>query len=199
MSSGEEKCWQILSTLDPQDVCKRAIAEYHSIESVYTLNSFGMKISISLKKRNIFSSAPHSETLIKKLGYFSRLAFLRYLTDAKDIPLSEKLTKPSDLKGGHIFFRGTHTLPLQRVADVYERDIKSFYDKAKQFDAERLNYGDCSVRLFPLPRIPVVLILWSADDEFPTRLDLLLDTSCEHHLPLDIIWSIAMMSLLIML
>ncbi|MBI3593004.1 MAG: DUF3786 domain-containing protein, partial [Nitrospirae bacterium] len=46
---------------------------------------------------------------------------------------------------------------------------------------------------------PVALILWAADEEFPSRVDLLFDSTCELQLPLDIIWSIAMMSLLLML
>ncbi|TAL23845.1 MAG: DUF3786 domain-containing protein, partial [Nitrospirae bacterium] len=62
-----------------------------------------------------------------------------------------------------------------------------------------LNYGDAAVELLPLPRIPVTLILWFSDDEFPARADLLFDATCERHLPLDIVWSIAMLSALVML
>jgi hypothetical protein len=50
-----------------------------------------------------------------------------------------------------------------------------------------------------MPRIPVIMILRLGDEEFPPRVDLLLDSTCELHLPLDIIWSIAMMSALVML
>ncbi len=47
--------------------------------------------------------------------------------------------------------------------------------------------------------MPVTLILWLGDEEFPPRADLLLDSSCEIHLPLDIIWSVAMLTVLMML
>ncbi len=50
-----------------------------------------------------------------------------------------------------------------------------------------------------MPKIPVTLILWLQDEEFPARADLLFDSSCELHVPIDIIWSIAMMSTLVML
>jgi hypothetical protein len=43
------------------------------------------------------------------------------------------------------------------------------------------------------------VILWLADEEFPPRIDILFDSTCELQLPLDIIWSIAMMSLLMLL
>ena len=59
-----------------------------------------------------------------------------------------------------------------------------------------LPFGDASLKLMPLPRVPVAVILWAADDEFPGRADLLLDSACELHMPADVIWSMAMLSVL---
>jgi len=57
-----------------------------------------------------------------------------------------------------------------------------------------------SLRLFPLPRVPVTLVLWLRDEEFPPRMDLLFDSTCDLQISLsDIIWSIAMMFCLVML
>jgi len=49
-----------------------------------------------------------------------------------------------------------------------------------------------------MPGFPVVLILWIQDDEFPARADLLLDAICPQQAPIDIIWSISMLSVLAM-
>jgi hypothetical protein len=62
-----------------------------------------------------------------------------------------------------------------------------------------VQYGDAAFVLLPFPRIPVTVILWTADEEFAARVDLLLDASCELQVPIDIIWNISMMSLLILL
>ena len=199
MSSGEKQCWETLAKLNPEEVCKSAQAVYDNASSFYTLKSFGMDIHISPREEKIFSHAPGSQVILERLAYFSRLAILRYLTDAKDIPLSEELIKPVNLKGGQLFFRGTHVLPCDAIAKKYGNTVEGFFTKGAELGGERLKYGDASIRLFPLPKIPVVLILWRADDEFPARLDLLFDSTCEIQLPIDIIWSIAMMSLLIMM
>ena len=61
------------------------------------------------------------------------------------------------------------------------------------------DYGDASLRLFPFPRVSVTIIVWKGDKEFASRADLLLDSTCELHLPVDIVWSTAMMSVLVML
>jgi hypothetical protein len=50
-----------------------------------------------------------------------------------------------------------------------------------------------------MPRIPLTVILWLGDEEFPSRADLLFDSSAALHVPLDINWSLAMMSLIALL
>jgi hypothetical protein len=199
MSSGEEKGWETLARLDPKDVCGTARADFDTDSGIYPLRSFSRNISVFPGDRSIFSQNGEGDVILQTLGYFSRLSILWYLVGAKQIPLSGKLIKPGDLKGGQLFFRGTHILPLQGLAEKYCTDVKSLYLKAQDLGSERIEYGDASIKLLPLPRVPVVLILWKGDDEFPARADLLLDSTCEFHLPLDIIWSVAMMSVLIMM
>jgi hypothetical protein len=199
MSSGIPKGWEMLIEREPPSICKKALAGFDETAGLYILKSFGMDILISLRHKTISGTAPESTILLQRLGYFSQPAILWYLMSAKDIPLAGQLIKPVNLKGGQLFFRGTHELPLNKIAERYCHDTSEFLARGKRLGAEVLQYGDASVRLFPLPRVPVIILLWEADDEFPARADLLFDASCEHHLPLDMIWSTAMMSLLLML
>jgi hypothetical protein len=61
-----------------------------------------------------------------------------------------------------------------------------------------MNLGDASLELHPFPRVPAVLVLWLKDEEFPARADLLFDSTCILQVPIDILWSIAMMTVLVM-
>lgn len=90
-------------------------------------------------------------------------------------------------------------LPLENLAKKYGETKEAFMQRGKELCAEAQNYGDASIRLSPMPRIPIILILWLQDDEFPPRADLLLDSTCGYQLPLDIIWSLAMLSVLVMM
>ena len=62
-----------------------------------------------------------------------------------------------------------------------------------------MNYGDASIRLPAFPKVPVYIILFKSDGEFSVRSDLLFDSTCSLQLPEDILWSIAMMGVMIML
>ncbi|MCL4491807.1 MAG: DUF3786 domain-containing protein [Nitrospirae bacterium] len=198
MYAGEEKAWEILSGLSPAAVCRESGLLFDESSGLYIMRSFSMDFSISPRDRTISGNAPESPVLLNRLGYFFKLSVPWYAISAKDIPLTGKLVKPVGLKGGQLFFRGTHVLPLDRLALKYGNDVDGFIKRAGDFGGEAIDYGDASFRFHPLPRVPLVLILWAADEEFPARADILFDSTCEFHLPLDIIWSVAMMSILIM-
>jgi hypothetical protein len=199
LSSGEEKAWDMLSKLDPPAVCRNTFARFDLSRGYYLIRSFCNDFCVIPAQKLMKSNSSEGETILKKYGYFFSHSCLWYLVHAKDLPLSGRLIKPSDIKGGGMFFRGSHVLPLDNLAKKYGDDKQAFLQRGKDLCAKVQHYGDASIQLLPLPRIPVTIILWGKDDEFPARADLLFDSTCELQLPLDIIWSIAMLSVLVMM
>jgi uncharacterized protein DUF3786 len=195
---GEDKAWEILAALEPGEVCRAASVSYDVATCQYTVRSFGMDFAVLLKDRTIMSSAPGSEVLLKRLSYFFRLSVLWYLVHAKNISCTGRPVSLEEVKGGDIFTRGSHVLPLDGIAKKYAANREGFVEKGKSLGAELVKNGDVSLRFFPLPRIPAILTLWLEDEEFPARVDITFDSTCELQLPTDMIWSIAMMSVLVM-
>jgi len=196
---GEDKAWEILALLKPEDVCKAAAVTYAATAATYTLSSFGKDFAVSVKDRTITGASPGSEVLLTRLSYFFRLSVLWYLVNAKDIACTGRPVKLEHLKGGDFFTRGSHVLPLDAIANKYGKNKEAFIEKGAMFDGQTVKNGDAALRFSPLPRIPATLTLWLEDDEFPARADVLFDSTCELQIPLDIIWSVAMMTVLVML
>jgi len=198
-SSGEEKAWEILRGLDPSAVIANGKVSYDQAGGVYRVKSFGSDFLVDPKERIIRSSDEPGESILRKFGYFAVHSCLWYLVHAKGIPLTGRLVRPSDLNGGDLFFRGSHTLPLESLSGRYGQDSGTFLRKGSEFGGEPGDYGDASVRLFSLPRIPVTIVLWLEDEEFPARADLMFDSSAGLQLPIDVLWSLAMLSIMVML
>src|SRR5271169_5246861 len=196
---GEDKAWKILASMNPDEVCQSAIVSYDAASQTYHLRAFDMEFTVTVKERMILSADPESGILLQRLAYFFRLSVLWYLVNAKDIACTGRLVKLQNIKGGDIFTKGSHVLPLEPVASKYGRDKAGFIEKGKRFGGVQANLGDAALRFHPLPRIPVILQLWLEDEEFPARADFFFDSTCDMQLPTDVIWSIAMMSVLIML
>jgi len=195
---GEDKAWDMLMAMNPASICKAAAVSYDAASLTYRVRSFGMDFIISVRERTILSSVPGSEVLLGKLGYFFRISVLWYLVSAKDIACTSRPVKLEQIRGGDIFTRGSHVLPLDSVAARFGKDRKGFIEKGEKLGGQSMQRGDASLLLWPLPKIPVFLTLWLEDEEFPARADLLFDSTCELQLPTDIIWSIAMLSVLVM-
>jgi hypothetical protein len=196
---GEAKAWEILAGLRPNDVCSGARAAYDEAARAYTIKAFGIDFTVALDARTITSKDPKAGLFLERYKDFFRLAVLWYMTSAKDIPATGRLIRPLDVKGGQRFFSGTHVLPLDRIEERFGRDKVAFIEQGLKFGAEIARYGDAAVRLYPLPRVPVTIILWLQDEEYPSRVTLFFDSTVDFQLSLsDIVWSVSMMATLVM-
>jgi hypothetical protein len=195
---GEARAWELLAGCDPRVVTERAAVKWSSERGAYTLAVFGLPVVVDPVARTMTASGAEGEWILTKAAYFSRLSILHYLVGVRSVPPAGRLVKPAELKAGQ-FFQGSHELPLERIAARFRTDKEGFVRQAIGFGGELQSYGDAAAELRPLPRVPVTLILWEEDEEFPARCDLLFDASCEQQLPTDILWSVAMMCGLAML
>jgi hypothetical protein len=196
---GEAKAWETLAGLRPRDVCSGAAATYDEASRAYTIKAFGIDFTLSLDSKTITSEDPKSRLFLERYKDFFKLAVLWYMTSAKDIPASGRLIRPLDVKGGQRFFSGTHVLPLDRIEARFAVDKKAFIERGLRFGSEIAPYGDAAVRLYPLPRVPVTIILWLQDEEYPARVGLFFDSTVDFQLSLsDIVWSVAAMTTLVM-
>jgi len=197
-SDGERKAWETLAMLKPADVCRSAAVTYETASGCYAVRSFGRDIVVSLKDRTVLDLHPVLGIPPGEYGQLFPLAVLSYLALAKDIVPTGQLVRIQDIRGGGIFTKGSHVLPLDTIAACHGKDKEGFLRRGKMLGGETMTIADASVRLHPLPRIPVTLTLWLADEEFPARTDLLFDSTASLQLPTDILWSLALMSVLFM-
>jgi hypothetical protein len=195
---GEARAWELLGASDPRDVCDRAKATYAEPEG-YTLPVFGFPVLVDPVARTITGSSPEAGLVLAKVGYFSRLSILHYLLGARPLEPSGRLVSPMELLSGQFFRGGSHDLPLDKLAARFCADPDGLVGAALRFGGHQVSYGDAAVELSPFPRVPVTLVFWCEDEEFPARAYLLFDDTCEQHLPPDILWSVAMMCALVVL
>ncbi|MBW2494017.1 MAG: DUF3786 domain-containing protein [Deltaproteobacteria bacterium] len=193
---GEDEAWAKLATLDPVRVCCRAEVRFDEQAETYALESYGCEISVSPREKKIFSDSPRGADLLDRVD--ASLAILWYLTSSHSFPPSGNLIAPGSLPGGQIFEKGTHVLPLEPLAEKYADAPEAFIETGRIWGGDVLDYGDASVQLFPLPQVPTTLILRTADEEFPSLVNLLIDSNCKFQFPTDIVWAMCMMSALIM-
>jgi hypothetical protein len=199
---GIKKAWDAICALEPEVICKNALATFDPDTSTFTIKSFGFDFRADTANRTLTCTDEKGEAFLGEFREFLRLGLLWYMTSSKDIPATGKLVKPSDVKGGHIYVHGTHKLPLGEMAEGYKSDIKGFLHKGHSYGAEQVEgIGDAAICLYPLPRIPVTVVLRVEDEEegFPAEMRLFFDSTLDFQVAPDIGWSLAMTSCLSLL
>jgi len=178
-----------LAAMDPEDVCRRSLANYDASRRVYSITALGNEYEVKPEKGTILPmDTANTDPVSVELG----LLILMYLLEAKDIPPAGKWINEYSLKGGAMFFRGPHAFRTEEIAKRFGRDVEGFKKACRLLGGKPEQMGDAAFRFQILPRIQAVVVLWYADDEFDASAKLLMDPTIEEHLPLDVIFGMGL-------
>ncbi|MCK5312589.1 MAG: DUF3786 domain-containing protein [Desulfobacteraceae bacterium] len=176
-----------LSKRDPDEICQRTPCKYNDVNKSYTLSAWGNEYAIYphesridfLGKKN---SSPH------ELFY---LVVIFYLLNIKEIRIRNEWISEKDIPGGPTFFRGPHEIPTNLISRLYKNNIQEFRTRCIQMGGSELDLADASYSFNIVPQIPVAVLYWEGDDDFPPEAKLLYDRSIIDLLSPDIIFSLA--------
>ncbi|MDZ7642267.1 MAG: DUF3786 domain-containing protein [Desulfurivibrio sp.] len=194
-AAGINESWQILRGRAPEAVQAAALVNYDPRSGTYWVPCLGQDIAVQVPDRTLHSDSDLGRMLLHRYPEYAKLSILRYLAHAENRALSGELIKPAQLPGGNFFVVGTHVLPLPALAHRFDGHGPEFIRRGKALGGEATDHGDVSLELFPFPRIPVQIILWFSDEEFPPQATLLVDSNCREHMAVDVLWSTCMLTL----
>ena len=178
-----EGLWEQLEKLDGQQTAQRAQCRYLSNPARYIVTMLNVEYAVDLSEMRIYPIESLSNE--GSAGFLEQLCLLAYLISARDLPLTNKLVNAHALPGGQFFFRGIHGLPTGKLERVLGDCPAALNDVSTQFGAEKCEFGDASIRLYVLPRVPLTLIVWGRCEEFDARASILFDKTAADQLPLD--------------
>ena len=110
---------------------------------------------------------------------------LYYLHTADGAPLTGKWVAFRDVPGGTFYHNAFQGYAGNRLARSLGDQVAAFKYAAVTMGGEGEPFGDAAYRFRPLPRFPLMAILWQADEEFEARGSVLFDSSAGHYLPID--------------
>jgi hypothetical protein len=188
MSIGVDPChFQDLARMDPDHVCRRALCGYDVQQKCYTLSVWGEEYNIFPEGSRITRLSHPTDKVTTSLGLF----VVHYLLTCKETPIRKEWISVKDITGGETFFRGPHNIPADLIEKKYGDDLQLFHDVSVQLGGTALDMADAAYCFRIAPRIPVAVLLWQEDDEFPAQAKMLFDRSISDHLALDIIFALA--------
>lgn len=179
--------FQELSEQIPKDICRRAVCSYDDMKKNYAISIWGDLCRIYPDQCMIEWYNEKHESLH---SYFD-LFVVHYLLKAKEIELAGQWISEKDIPGGSTFFRGPHEIPTHLIRDQFRGDIEGFKSRCEQLMGNPLDLADAAFVFKIAPRVPVAVLYWKDDDEFPAESKILFDKTIDDHLASDIVYALA--------
>lgn len=179
--------FQELAALDPKEASRRTHCIYNQDRRSYSIKVWDDEYEIF----------PH-ENRIERVGGSERrphefflLFIVYYLLKSQGIPAAGVWISEKDIPGGATFFRGPHEIPTRLISERFGNDIETFKERCEQLHGTSLDMGDAAYRFDITSNIPVAVVYWAGDDEFPPEANIMFDKTISEHLPPDIVFSLA--------
>lgn len=122
-----------------------------------------------------------------ELGIWDKLLILMYIKTAGRGRLSGKWTAFRDLKNGLIRANSFNEACEKKLAGMYGKTGEGLLTRLKAMNAaEAAGFSaDHSYVLYPLPKIPFLLLFWSGDEDFESDCKILLDSTATEFLDVE--------------
>ena len=176
-----------LADKNPVDVCRGAMCAYDVEKCFYTVKIWSDDYVIY----------PH-DNLITRItdnmsapGEIFSFFILHYLLHSKESEIKNQWISEKEIPGGDLFFTVSHEIPTYLISDRYSNDIDGFKKRCEHLDGIPLDMADASYRFNITPRIPVAVLFWDGDEEFPPESKMLFDKSIAGLLAPDIVLALA--------
>ena len=174
---------QQLSGVDPIRLAENTGAIYHSAEGSradFTLSLWERDIRVSFPDF-IARSWPEG----KELPEIQQALLLYYFNTSDGIPVSGQWISFSELPAGRFYAQAFQRYTGQELVRHFQDNQVGFVKVAESLGGTRQAIGDVSFAFQALPRIPVLVIFWRGDEDFPSSFQVLFDASASHYLPTD--------------
>lgn len=127
---------------------------------------------VLVSRKNSDSAVPYVESVL----------LLHYFLDAKNVPLNNELVTFKEIEKTPIYYRTFRKRTLDILLKVFSSNPSNLVKCSLELGGTLNTYGDYSITINVLPRIPITIVYYEADDEFDAEGSILFDSSITEYL-----------------
>jgi hypothetical protein len=171
-------CEQLAGVDDVEQQCRRSGTRYQVINSqpVIIVEYLNQRYQVTLPDIDI-SLVDGGEVPIR-----DKILILHYLTLAKGVPMSNKLIAFKELPEGANYFPTFSKRSIEPLIAHFGQQPHRLIDAAERLGGHEVDYGDVAVTINGFSRVPITLVVWQGDEEFPPRGNILFDATISDYL-----------------
>ena len=172
-------CERLAKLDDVEQQCRKSGARYQVVGSqpVITLEYLNRSYQITLPDVKISLVDSEEEIPIR-----DKILILHYLTQAKGSPLANEPISYKQLPEGANYFPTFSKRAIKPLVDHFGQQPHLLIDIAGKLGGHKADYGDVAVTINAFELVPITLVLWQGDKEFPPAGNILFDATISDYL-----------------
>jgi len=170
---------QLAKVEDIEQQCLKSGARYQIInfKQIITVEYLGQSYQVAFPDIQISLVDDGEEIPIR-----DKILILHYLTQAKGSPLANEVIAYKQLPEGSNYFPTFYKRAIKPLIDHFGRQPHRLIDVAGKLGGYKVDYGDVAVTINAFSRVPITLVLWQGDEEFPPAGSILFDATVSDYL-----------------
>jgi hypothetical protein len=168
-----------LGKVDIKEQCRRSGAKYSVVDSQKLVIVEYLNQSYQVTFPDIQVSLVDSEA---EVPIRERILILHYLALAKGTPIANKFIAFKELPQGANYSPTFSKRSIEPLAKYFGREPQRLVETAERLGGRRVDYGDVAVTINVFRRVPITIVLWRGDEEFPPRSNILFDATIHDYL-----------------
>jgi hypothetical protein len=179
-----QSLWDDLGAVSPRQAAENTGADWDGANFLITL--LGKRYALDPREHRIWIANRENE----RVSYQAGVVLLYTLSHSQGVPPSGRMKTPQELPGGILFFTGAHALATGPLEKKFGADPDGLLARAVALGGERTSGADMAVVVPGLPRVPLYVLLWTADSDFDARAVIGIDDRAIYHLDLGAIFAL---------
>jgi hypothetical protein len=116
------------------------------------------------------------------IPFREKVLILHYLAQAKGTPPSGKYITFRELPEGPVYFRTFSKRTIQPLIKNFGEDPARIIEVGKDIGGVPSDMGDTSILIPAFSRVPVTVVIWKGDEEFPPEGSMVFDANIQDYL-----------------
>jgi len=172
-------CEQLAKIVDLEHQCLKSGARYQVRDSKKVINLEYLNQPYQITLPDIEISAKDSED---EVPLRDKILILHYIIQAKGTAMSNKMITYKELPEGISYFPTFSKRAIKPLIDHFGSRPHRLLDVAEILGGRKVDYGDVAVTINAFSRVPITLVLWQGDEEFPPDGNIIFDSTISDYL-----------------
>ena len=173
-------CEQLAHITDVKERCHKSGSKYVPADK---------SVIIEYLNRSYRISVPQGEvTLVddtESVPVRDKILILHYFLRATGTPLLGNIITYKELHEGINYYPTFFKRAIEPVITNFKDEPQKLPETAATLGGVKSSYGDTAVKINALPYVPLTIVLWRGDKEFPADGNIMFDSTITEYLPTE--------------